>query len=357
MTVSPRFLTPPEWTAQTQRTRIELTYRVHVAGQWQDRPFVIEVDGRPLAALIESAAVGHRLYEFMHLRRPGDLLWHWWVTAVDLGPELIDHVTRRLTLADRTLFARHKPPLELPFPTFDACFWQQETRWFNGDDAADVERVWVAYRRRNPSPVGLRVMFEIVRATQARLRASPDRLLQHELALIDSCTHARDCWARPAPTYPRSSEPADKSSLDPGLLELITSLARRADIRSISCPFEDRVLWRALVWEQVQRAAAQCLPPREALFLAGPDSGLKDVEAEDWGGDIHIPYEGACAADLFIKPRWFAFHRESATASGSVRAGLGDKAQRYALAHGDLGEFPLDERVRCGDWTLYRFHG
>ena len=94
--------------------------------------------------------------------------------------------------------------------------------------------------------------------------------------------------------------------------------------------------------------------PCDALFLAGPDGGLTDVAAKDWGGDIHIPYEGACAADVFVKPRWHAFDEARARSSGSISAGLSDKAKRYAVVEGYLGEFEHDECVRCGDWAMYR---
>ena len=58
---------------------------------------------------------------------------------------------------------------------------------------------------------------------------------------------------------------------------------------------------------------------------------------------------------MFIKPDWYSFDLSSAQAAGTVRAGLNEKAHRYAIVKGDPGEFPLDERVRCSGWTLYRF--
>lgn len=351
---SPRFLTPEEWGVLTHSLRIELVYRVRVDKQGQERPWILEIDWRPLAVLAEAAALGHRLYEFMHLERPGDLLRYGWVREVDFGPELAAHVSASVKFIDRHDFETGKSPLALPFTTFDACFWRQESGWLD-DEMGDLKQTWVQYRTANLRPVELDSMFGFVRAAQARLRSNPEPLLRHELALIDSRTHARDYWAHWERVDFRAKVPVAESTLDSGLVELIVSLARRADVRSISCPFKDRVLWRALVWQQIQRARIAGVAPREALLLAGPDSGLSDAIAEDWGGDIHIPWEGTHDGDLFIKPGSYSFDRLSAQTAGTVRAGLYERAHRYALVEGDLGEFPRDERVRCGGWTLYRF--
>ena len=338
----------------TQPIRVELSYRVREQGRWVDRPFVFDIDAQPLAVLAESAVLGHRLHEFMRIERPGDILRYWWVTVVDFGPEVVEHVRRRMTFIERHQFARDGALLALPFVTLDGCFWAQESQWID-PDIDDLSGGWVHHRQdQNPRPRELDEMLGIVHAAQARLRSSAAGLQQHELALIDTRTHACDWWARTVPIRYRSCVPVAESRIDPGLFELITSLARRKDVNRVSCPFDDRVLWRALVWEQVQRAKAQAVAPSAALFLAGPDSGMAGAVAEEWGGDIHIPYEGAHDADLFVRPDWHEFHRDRALAAGTVRVGLANKAHRYAIVEGDLGEFPRDERVRCGEWTLYR---
>lgn len=350
---SPNLLTHEERAILTRAMRVELHYHVRVDKQSQERPWVLEIDAGPLVTLAESAALGHRLYEFMHLQRPGDLLRYWWLREVDFGPELAEHVRKRVSFTDRHLFGTVKAPLAIPFVSFDACFWRQESGRIN-DDMNELEQLWYSYRQNNLRPPELASMFECVRAAQARLRSNPERLLQHELALIDSRTHRRDYWAKPEPVRFQSTLPRSASSLDADLFELIVSLAQREDVRRVSCPFDDRPLWRALVSEQVRRAKQEGVAPPAALFLAGPDGGLTHVEAQDWGGDIHIPWEGACDGDLFVKPNWHAFHLDRALAAGTVRAGLSGKAHRYAIVEGDLGEFVNDQRVRCGKWTLYR---
>jgi hypothetical protein len=100
------------------------------------------------------------------------------------------------------------------------------------------------------------------------------------------------------------------------IFDVIVELIGRDDVRSVSCPFDDPAIWRALVARQVERARATGLPLQEAFALCGPDSGLNQVPFRDWGGKIHIPYEGACGGDLFILPSWHRFcYKRSATRS------------------------------------------
>ena len=351
---SPRFLTAHEWQILTCPIRIELSYRVHHNGAWEDRPFVIDFDARPLAVLAESAALGHRLYEFMHLRRPGDLLRYWMVRAVEVGPEMAERLRRRLAHIKRRAFDPEMPLRALPFVQVDSCFWRQEIRWVD-DDSDDLDRAWFQYRQVNTRPDELVQMLEVVRAVQLRVRSIRDPLLAHELALIDSTSHARDDWAYLGPVDYEAHIPATRSSIDSGLFELITSTAKLEEVSSVSCQFNDRILWRALVWEQIGRASKLGVAPEKAFALSGPDSGLTDAVAGDWGGDIHIPWEGAAGADLYVQPDWQLFDRDRALAAGSVRAGVAWRnAHRYAILRGDPGEFVHDVRVRCGDWTMYR---
>lgn len=111
--------------------------------------------------------------------------------------------------------------------------------------------------------------------------------------------------------------------------EVVWDLARRPDVRSISCALRDFELWEGLLKLQVARGTAAQVAPQEALRLMGPDSGIPGITAvycglEDgdevpivypdaqgriasdlWGGEIHIPYEGACSGDVYIPPKGF----------------------------------------------------
>lgn len=350
----PQFLTPAEWGVLTQPLQVNLPYRVRRDGQWNERLLTLHVDARPLAALAESAARGHRLYEFMRLERPGDILRYWWVEASGVGAEFMERVNAQMSVAETVCFSQGQSSLALPFVVLDACFWAQELRWID-PDGDELDRVWLNYRQAaDHEQTVLGSMLSIVTAAQVRMRARAKALQAHELALIDARRHARDRWAALAPVDFGCSVPAACTRLDAGLFELIVSLARRDEVRSLSCGFDDPVLWQELVWVQVQRAQREGCAPSEALLLAGPDSGLGHFEPEDRGGDVHIPYEGAREADVFVKPHWYGFDVSLARSSGSVYAGLNQKAHQYALMKGYFGEFRDDECVRCGDWSLYR---
>lgn len=163
------------------------------------------------------------------------------------------------------------------------------------------------------------------------------------------------------------------------LQDAILRLATTASIRSISCPFDDFVLWEGLLREQVRRAKASGLAPQQALFLAGPDSGIpgitppRYIDDEDdgtspatadprtgklapdmWGGCVHIPFEGACEADLFILPGWHRVFPERMSAPGAKLSDLlAGKRCNYLLCDRSLGEIPGATRQEVAGWTLY----
>lgn len=197
-------------------------------------------------------------------------------------------------------------------------------------------------------------MFDLVRRLQARLREIDDILLQHELGLIDQMRHRKDYQADIERTAQLEVGPPAATTLHSELFDLITTLARRDDIQSISCPLDDYALWRVLVAEQVHRAQRTGLPPQLALGLSGPEGGLPLVADRDWGGDVHIPYEGACEGDLFINPGWHKFDPDAADRRGSLRAGTGGKCGTYFLVRRDYGELKCATRTSYGNWVLYQ---
>lgn len=172
------------------------------------------------------------------------------------------------------------------------------------------------------------------------------------------------------------------------LRQLILDHAARPEVHSVSCCFTDHALWRGLLEEQVRRAHEQGIPPREALQLSGPDSGIPGINclneylgvlddildenernrrrteylAQDaslelrLGGCIHIPYEGMCGGDFLVVPTWRVadparWHRPGAHL-GSVLGG-GVKCN-FLLTERDLGESPCATRSQpVTGWWLY----
>ena len=129
----------------------------------------------------------------------------------------------------------------------------------------------------------------------------------------------------------------------------------------------------------MRRAKESGEEPQTELFLAGPDGGIPGItpprsldDEEDgrgppiadprsgglapdqWGGEVHIPYEGACEADLFILPEWHRLFPEQMSRPGvTLSTLLGGKRCNYLLSHRDVGEFPCATRKPLAGWTLY----
>jgi hypothetical protein len=140
--------------------------------------------------------------------------------------------------------------------------------------------------------------------------------------------------------------------IETSLFKVILDLIRRDDVHSVSCPFTDPALWRALVGEQLRRSEQSGLPLQEAFWLSGPDSGLENIPVKDWGGEVHILYEGASGADLFILPAWHRFFAEKVKDGGKLRWAI-HKPCHHVLLYGDYGELGCATRTVFGDWTLY----
>lgn len=140
-------------------------------------------------------------------------------------------------------------------------------------------------------------------------------------------------------------------TISKALRDVLEGLICREDIRSVSCPFLDCKIWRSMVTEQLRRAEQYNLPLQEAFCLCGPDSGLPDVPFAEWGGEVHIPYEGVCDGDLFIMPSWRRFRAERIK-KGMLSLGVA-KNCNHLLIHGYFGDFENVTTTTVGEWTLY----
>jgi hypothetical protein len=134
----------------------------------------------------------------------------------------------------------------------------------------------------------------------------------------------------------------------------ILELIQRDDVHSVSCSYDDPEVWLSLIAEQVRRAAATGLPPQDAFVLCGPDGGLWDTPVEALGGYVHIPYEGVCGGDLYIRPVWRLFHVPEGTKTGRLSTAAGVPCCYYVLSPEDFGELNFASRTVVGDWVLYQ---
>lgn len=136
------------------------------------------------------------------------------------------------------------------------------------------------------------------------------------------------------------------------VVDKVLELIHRDDVRSVSCPFNDPALWCGLVAEQVRRSMLTALPLQEAFTLCGPDGGMSDIPFVEWGGRVHLPYEGMCGGDLVLLPLWRKFFAEDAEETGrlSTAARL---CCNYLLSPRDYGAVGFATRVTVGSWVLY----
>lgn len=164
------------------------------------------------------------------------------------------------------------------------------------------------------------------------------------------------------------------------LKQAILEMAWRAEIRSISCPFDDFDLWKGLLSEQARRSKATGLPPQEALCLIGPDSGVPGIadacfmpdDEENFeqadqttaasalelrGGEIHIPFEGTTGADLFILPEWHNAFPDVLSRPGAKLHCMVRKPCNYLLTNRDLGEHGCAARTVVAGCFLYKSTG
>ena len=169
-----------------------------------------------------------------------------------------------------------------------------------------------------------------------------------------------------------------KHTVKSELRDAILGLASRPDIHSISCHLVDFGLWQGLFKEQLARSDRLGLVPQEALCLMGPDSGIPGVTAvynglEDddcqppvlpddegnlapdcWGGEVHIPYEGICAGDFFICPKWLRLSPRNLSKPVSKFHWISNKRCNLLLLDRDLGDLPHSVRSELVEgWWLY----
>jgi|CXWL01.1.fsa_nt_gi hypothetical protein len=174
----------------------------------------------------------------------------------------------------------------------------------------------------------------------------------------------------------REDQFSSRPELPDELRDFILTMAQRADVHSVSCQFLDARLWEGLLGEQVERARVTGKPPRQAFFLCGPDGGipgiakhypgLEDLPQAEWfkgstleetmGGDIHIPYEGVCGADLYVYPNWRKIYPDAWDKEGAeLDWATARKPCNHLLIEQELPEPTCAIRIGpiAGSWWLY----
>ncbi|SBT10771.1 hypothetical protein PROAA_660005 [Candidatus Propionivibrio aalborgensis] len=321
-----------------------------------EQPFVIEMDALPLLTFIEDVSRGARVYEFLTMCRPGDILNYLRVRPVAVNSRLAGIFDEELKALWRKPQNRDCGDGYLALTDFDAHF-----RW-KGDDTWPEARCWLTFREKPYWNDLLTNLLKSIRRLQEQLRLSNDHLLHDEVKRIDSGTHVRDFLpeiqrcCRSEPVAPAETKLSGK------LFAAIHELIAKDDVRSVSSDFVDYWFWRILVDEQLRRCElAGQKEPQAAFALSGPDGEVGNVPFSDWGGYVHTPDEGACLADLFIMPGWRHCFPESDTEGGMLtdilyppRQGVAQEQCRFLMIKRDLGALKCARRTEIGDgWFLY----
>lgn len=345
------FLTVEERNLLTQTVRHDTGGYDNWRKEPRTRQFIVDIDARPLAALASSASYGHRVYELMSIHRPGDLLHYLWVTFVDVEDEVVQSIKNTLAYKYPYSFDANAPLAGLPFIDFDNCFiWQ-------GNDTAREGAAWRRHIEQECWHQKLSDLYVLVVRLQDRLRNADDFLIQHEIKLLDEKKHRLDFEATIKRNFYLEAQSLTQSDKYTDLYNMVAQIAAQSDVTSVSCPYGWFAIWRILVKEQVKRSQKLDLPPQEAFELSGPDNGFGDDRlAENWGGYVHIPYEGMCDGDIVFLPNWRVFNVAEAGASGSLIRALRMKRCRYLFVPKQrvLGELACAYREEIGDWVLYR---
>jgi NAD-dependent SIR2 family protein deacetylase len=322
--------------------------------------FEFHLDARPLVLLIEEAASGLHVYEFLTIQRPSDIFYYLWVQVTERATWLSTYVLNEHKVRDRFGFDKLESA-SLGLATFDSFFK------FRGEDTETSYYQWLSFRGSLQWKQYFFSILKIVGLAQAALRSRNEFLLKEEIARIDSKSHHCDFtsgFRRQGFLKPRFEKGNDVPT---ELFNLIMAFARRPEISSVSIPHTDFKLWRALVAEQVKRAKVADPDSAKVFELNGPDGGIPYVNAGyerldlEWGGDVHVPYEGACGSDLFVQPNWFQINVEKAQETRNfneavfgIWGDIGVKQCKYLMTHRlDLGELPSATRITYGDWAIY----
>jgi len=309
---------------------------------------VVDIHARPLASLAVAAFYGSRVYEFMSIKHPGDLLHYLWVTLIKLDDELLKSLKASLNYKYRHEIDMNKPLTGVPFIYFDEKFFWQ------GDDTSPSDAAWREHIDQESWYQKLTSLYQLICKLQIRLRGIDDFLLQHEIRLIDETKHRRDFFSTVKRACVLNAADLSPQAKFADFYKTIEKIISQDEVHSVSCPFGGLSIWRVLVEEQVRRSQRLNLPPQEALHLYGPDNSL-DKLPEDWGGEVRIPYEGMFDADVVFLPSWRVFHIENAGAEGSLAEALHMKHCRYLFVPREraLGKLECATSEKIGDWVLY----
>lgn len=316
----------------------------------------MQADAGPLVELVDAVVLSRGVYEFMTITRPGDLLNYLRLTVLP-GDDFLEKELRR------ELYRSAHLPLAPSVAEMDRAL-----AWC-GDDTTPLAEAWQGGRSGALWRTWSRQLLARVKELQQRLRARPDVLLRKEIALMDAGEHRRD----DLPGIARGGGRPELRTpfLPPSVSTAIVRLVKALELPAVAADERGFDLWHGLCELQMQRADATGQAPDDALALFASDNGIP-LQPPDWGGAVHVSWEGMRVATVMVMPEWRTFEPARAGDTGSLQLGLcagefGDAPiVRFAsglectrerclmmATRSDFGVLGCAWRLPVGGWVIY----
>lgn len=336
--------------------QIELQFFKHRATN--PTSFVVEFLDYALHHLIADAHEGHRIYELMSIRRPGDVWQYIWIRLVDVPDNVMDTYTYKR----KEPFPKGTPPWPermLPLNIFDSFFyWARE-------DTSEESECWLTERGSGRFQNRAQELFAKVLETQEFLRASTDLLICKELSNIAAHQHDEDMAAHSL--YSLTTEEYQSPVVRKWSDEFYTKLAELLALPEVVCVAvrgdEDYHTLRLVCSEQLRRAQATGNPQGHDM----PLSVLGDSWDwfNRWDAVLTLHSEGLGYGDLLVEndpPRIRPASTEPASARppptprqkeySAFVFRMWQQMSRYWLLPGEVDALPGQEIVTGPGWTL-----
>jgi len=258
-------------------------------------PFSIKIRLKsfPITHLIEDSMHAYRVYEFINIKRPADVLKYIWIEIIQLPKyfqnkyeSIIDKKNYRFTSSPDW------PEGFIPFNEFDRF-----SEWF-GDDTEREAECWLLFREGEGFTEFCSTLFEEVLLHQGKLRENTDVIIQEELRLIDSHSHRYDYVQTPSceltkPNYETITKPKYSRQYYIKLRELLN----QESISSVSYRYPiDYQTVKLFCDQQIVRRNEKSENAFEINILDDPKEKLSG-----WGCIINWYFEGLCIGDLHVE--------------------------------------------------------
>ena len=311
-------------------------------------PLDVSVNAKALKLLIEGALRGPRLYELIHLTRPGDILHYLWFDFDKMPSSYVKFLQGRIDSHCPWLFFDiNKNMGSLPVLLADELYPYQY------EDTDTETGYWLAFRADLAWMDLLNTYFAIVKQFQNVIRSSNNTLITRVLRQVDSGHHAYDYLAK-IERHNEIVSPRLHDQMTEKVICRIVTIVKEMNIETFAAEERGEGLWLALCELQLERAGRNGTP----LRMFSSDAGVP-FDPLSIGCDIHVSCEGMVIGELTVLPTWREFNKYKAEENKSLQAGLGGyqfneyPECRILISQIDFGVIKGFEKETIGNWYIY----